>query len=72
MHHPLDERCANNVDSYIGFLTDPDETLIRHPLDDIVTTWKPLLRNDNQRQWLSDFEDRYLNLQLSDAAWDNR
>jgi len=72
VHHPLDERCANNVDSYAGFLTDPDETLIRHPLDNIVAVWTPLLRTELQRQWLSDFAHRYLNLHLSEAAWANR
>lgn len=68
VHHPLDERCANHVE----FLTDPDQTLVRHPLDDIVTAWRPLLRTDTERQWLSDFEDRCLNLQLSDVAWSSR
>jgi len=72
VHHPLDERCANNVDHYAGFLKDPGETLVRHPLDQIVGVWEPLLRTDAQRRWLNDFADRYLNLHLSATAWDNR
>lgn len=69
VHHPLDQRCANNVDAYSHFLNDPKETLRCYSLDHIVATWTPLLRTDSQRRWLGDFADRYLNLHLSEAAW---
>jgi PD-(D/E)XK nuclease superfamily len=72
VHHPLDERCANNVNDYARFLTDPAETLGRHSLDSIVAVWEPLVHTDTHRRWLRDFADRYLNLHLSEAAWNGR
>lgn len=72
VHHPLDERCANNVDAYAEFLTEPRETLVRHTLEHVVAVWEPLLGTDAQARWLGDFADRYLNLELSEAAWTNR
>ena len=72
VHHPLDERCAKNVEGYAGFLNNPGETLVRHSLDHIVTLWEPLLRTEAERRWLGDFADRYLNLHLSEAAWTAR
>ena len=72
VHHPLDERCANNVDDYARFLTDPNETLRRYSLNHIVAAWNLLLHMDAQHRWLSDFADRYLNLHLSEAAWSGR
>lgn len=71
VHHPLDTRCATNINSYRAFLSDP-ATLGAFTLEDIVTTWKPLLNTAGQRRWLRDFTDRYLNLELSQAAWAER
>jgi hypothetical protein len=72
VHHPLDERCAKNVERYASFLNNPGETLVRHSLDHIVTLWEPLLRTEADCRWLGDFADRYLNLHLSEAAWTAR
>jgi len=41
-------------------------------LDRIVSAWRPLLANSDQRRWLNDFADRYVNLAFSDAAWAER
>ena len=66
VHHPLDTRCAESIAGYVAHLAAPDETFGALTLDTIVTTWTGLVTSDIDRQWLADFSDRYVNLELSE------
>ncbi|MFO1135989.1 MAG: hypothetical protein U1E30_12495 [Rhodoblastus sp.] len=70
VHHEADEGCARNARQYAEFLTDPEMTFRRLTLRDVVMHWRPLLRDQAQLRWLQDFEDRYLNLSLSEGVLD--
>lgn len=72
VHHPLDERCTSVIDGYGSFLADQEGTFRALDLGHIVTTWRRLVRRPAERSWLRDFEDRYLNLALSETDWANR
>jgi hypothetical protein len=72
VHHPLDERCTLAIESYRTFLADPDTTFRALNLGQIVATWRALVQRPAERSWLRDFEDRYLNLKLSETDWANR
>lgn len=65
VHHPLDSRCTAAIAGYSAHLTSPEESLRTLTLDTIVGTWSSLVTADADRQWLTDFADRYLNLELS-------
>jgi len=67
VHHEQDKRCALYVGEYKKFLADPDQSFRHFTLRDLVTKWCPLLYDECHLRWLNDFEDRYLNLSLSDA-----
>ena len=67
VHHPSDESCAKHIKKYIEFLSAPDQTFRRFTLADLVATWRPLLHEQPHMNWLNCFEDRYLNLALSDG-----
>ena len=70
VHHPDDMHCAASIGGYEGFLVDPAASFRSFTLDRIVATWMPMLANVEQQRWLRDFNDRYINLDLSQAAWD--
>ncbi|MCE9621863.1 MAG: hypothetical protein K8R99_05905 [Actinomycetia bacterium] len=72
VHHPLDDRCAEAVRDYRDFLNDTAVTFDSFGLDQVVNTWRPLLLRSAQREWLKSFDDRYINLALSETAWDLR
>jgi len=65
VHHPLDSRCTESIAGYAAHLVAPDEPLRALTLDIIVATWSDLVSTDTDRQWLTDFADRYLNPELS-------
>lgn len=65
VHHPDDDRCASVIDGYRSLLHDDEGAFGSLTLARIVTTWRPLVAGTKHRRWLSDFEDRYLNLGLS-------
>lgn len=67
VHHPLDDRCRTAVDGYVAHLADLDASFRAHTLDHIVGTWKLLVEKPAHQQWLADFADRYVNLDLSEA-----
>lgn len=65
VHHPLDSRCTAAIAGYTAHLATPEDSLRTLTLDTIVSTWSSLVVTDADRQWLADFADRYLNLELS-------
>jgi hypothetical protein len=68
VHHEEDHRCAKNVSQYRDFLVEPDQTFRCLTLGKLVTTWRQLLSGMHHLRWLDDFEDRYLNLSLSEGC----
>ena len=65
VHHPSDSRCTESIAGYAAHLVAPDQSLRALTLDTIVATWSDLVSTEADRQWLADFADRYLNLELS-------
>ena len=72
VHHPNDDRCRTAIEGYREFLASPDDTFGSFTLGQIVSAWKKLITTPAQRKWLNDFQDRYLNLELSQEAWNQR
>lgn len=65
VHHPLDPKCAANVDEYRRLLVDPDG--VRGvDLAEIADVLDRHVVSAADRSWLADLRDRYLNLELSD------
>lgn len=65
IHHPLDECCRGAMETYAQCLKTPEEIFRADTLRDVTRVWIGLA-GDADRQWLHDFQDRYLELQLSD------
>lgn len=72
VHHPRDTRCADITREYQKFLTPPGDSFKVLTLEDIIEEWQPLVFHTTQVNWLMDFYDRYLNLKLSEDAWQER
>jgi hypothetical protein len=69
VHHPDDPKCAEAVDGYRALLVDPDVVLAV----DIAAIADALARHASaptDAEWLQDFRDRYLNLNLSQELAD--
>ncbi len=65
VHHPLDPHCEANVEGYRSLVTVPDQ-VASLPLDRLVEAIVDVAGEDVEtRQWLEDFQDRYLRLELS-------
>ena len=67
VHHPYDSRCVATVAAYRILLSEPDDTFSSFTLADIITAWRPLVASTKHRQWLVDFDDRYMKLELSQS-----
>ena len=67
VHHPDDARCAAAIAGYRNLLSEADGTFSPLTLADIIKAWRPLVASTKHRRWLVDFEDRYLNLELSQS-----
>lgn len=67
--HPLDRRCKRSCDGYVRFLAEPARVFRSLPIDQIVSTWRPLVDPTRHGGWLDTFTTRYLDLGLSDEAW---
>jgi len=72
VHHPADERCIRATDGYRALLAPPPESFLVLTLTEIVETWQPVVAQTAHVEWLGDFTDRYLNLELSEDAWSAR
>jgi hypothetical protein len=64
VHHPEDPHCDQNVLGYRQLLAD-QSTVQAVDLGRFAAALRTVVDMDSDRQWLSDFEDRYLNLGLS-------
>jgi hypothetical protein len=65
VRHPLDHDCARVTAGYRRLLREGDDSLIDLPLDQLVQRWAPVLRSEAERQWLTAFDLRYLDLGAS-------
>lgn len=71
--HPMDGKCQSAYRLYSDKLTPKGiNTLLNWPLDDLITTWKPLVETDDERSWLRSFSRRYLELEGSEKYWQQR
>lgn len=65
--HEGDSACAAHASQYQALLREGGSGFSAITLGHIVATWQPLLETPDQRAWLTDFADRYVNLDLSAA-----
>jgi hypothetical protein len=64
VHHPEDPHCDQNVLGYRQLLADRS-AVQAVDLGRIAAALRSVVDTDSDRQWLTDLEDRYLNLELS-------
>lgn len=69
LHHPLDASPQIICDKYSKFLARPQQSLKCIDLTELLTKWRQLPSFADHKNWLADFEARYLNLRLSEAAF---
>lgn len=65
-----DVQCGRAITAYRqNLLPSGEETLLEWPLETVCDAWEPVLTDDSQRQWLSAFRTRYIDLEASEPAW---
>ena len=69
VYHPLDAECNDALAVYQTLLKPDDDSFIAMPLDRLVEIWKGEVNSPDQRQWLTDFSLRYLELEASEAEF---
>lgn len=69
VYHPLDNHCSETKAIYQNLLKDDDESFLDYPLDKLMGIIEGQLISEQQRQWLADFNSRYLDLSLSEQEW---
>ncbi len=67
--HAADPKLPDAVAGYQALLVDPASALGFLTVDQIVEVWSPLVAGTEHEAWLADFNDRYVDLSLSAAAW---
>ena len=73
IHHPLDDEASRIAALYREFLENRDETFLAIPLDQLVRQWQQVVRpGSDEADWLASFDQRYVDLRVSDPAWHNR
>ena len=71
--HPLDTGCPGSISSYSEHLLPSGrESLLSWPLNSLIDTWQSLASNREERSWLQSLRLRYLELEASEAAWQQR
>lgn len=68
VHHHEDVECLRNYSNYKRLIQSGDDSLIRFSLDQIVDRWSSVVINEDQKQWLSSFKIRYIDLEISSAT----
>jgi hypothetical protein len=73
VRHPEDRECANVLAGYGKLLRDKDDSLIDMPLDSLIDTWRSVIGEGPEREWIQAFRVRYLELESSASmrAWDH-
>jgi hypothetical protein len=65
VRHPGDASCTRIAEGYRSLLRPADQTFIDMPLDRLVGYFRDALNHPDEREWLSRFETRYLDLAQS-------
>ncbi len=66
IHHPLDTKCAKTVVDYKKMLSE-NSCFVAFDLQEIMSIWSCVLEDCEASQWLNDFDERYLQMDLSEA-----
>ncbi len=69
VRHPQDRECASVVSGYSALLKPSDCSFIDCPLDRLVRAVESAVETPVDRDWLKEFQDRYLNLALSGTTF---
>ncbi len=64
VHHPDDPSIGGTIDGYRTFLAH-NTSMLEWPLDQMIETFRTAAKTEEVNQWLTDFEDRYVQLELS-------
>lgn len=71
VYHKLDSACETALAGYGKLLTPQGRaTLLDWPLDALIQAWEGAAAGPEVRKWLARFRQRYLDLELSQTAWD--
>jgi hypothetical protein len=70
VYHALDAECVEALEEYKTLLKPDDRSFSAMPLDKLVALWKRVMATEAERQWLEDFSLRYLELEASQAAFE--
>jgi len=69
VYYPLDVECVAALNVYKSLLKPEDRSFIAVPLDIVVEKWKQSVSTAAEKQWLTNFSLRYLDLQASEAEF---
>lgn len=69
VYHPLDVECAVALEVYKSLLKPEDRSFIPLPLDILIEQWKQSVSTAAEKQWLTNFSLRYLDLDASEAEF---
>lgn len=67
IRHHLDMKTALAVDGYTALLKDTDTTFTDLPLDQLMAAWKPVVSGTIHEAWLSECDQRYVDIRASDS-----
>jgi hypothetical protein len=70
VYHPMDRECVQALEKYKKLLKTDDRSFIEMPLDRMAALWKTAVITDAEKQWLTDFSLRYLDLDASQADFE--
>lgn len=69
VYHPLDVECVAALKVYKTLLKPEDRSFIPLPLDILIEQWKQSVNTTAEKQWLTNFSLRYLDLDASEAEF---
>ena len=69
VRHSQDHHCSETVEIYRGLLKSNDKTFVDCPLDKLTALIEGLVGAGAEREWIEKFRQRYLDLSLSEDAW---
>jgi hypothetical protein len=69
VYHPLDVECVAALNVYMQLLKPEDRSFIPMPLNILVERWKQSVSTFAEKQWLTNFSLRYLDLHVSETEF---
>jgi hypothetical protein len=69
VYHPLDVECAAALNVYKTLLKPEDRSFIAMPLNIVVEKWRQAVSTAAEKQWLTNFSLRYLDLHISETEF---